>query len=576
MSERPGAPAAVVTHAARSSPTRVDAALDHYRIGRALLAMPVATRKRRRRPDRRPQLVATLPSASLLSQCIESCAGGAPLDHLVRSVKSGAGAQVSVLEWQPHLIIALQVDSRVAIGDATSTVVWDGELVPEFAQRLWESVHDDCGIASVVARWRKRNPAGDVVVTGHGYASCLAVLHARYLAEQGASVRTVLFGSPPVWEPSFAEAFTRRLPNTHRVVYERDALALSGPEGDRVHVGTLLHFRKSGRVCDDVWKIERTPMADHGDVELYRSSVRSWNGVIDNVRKRRRAVNAFQKLMADEPERDLLVDLAEISCLIYEAGDVVATRAGDLPSSQPFTMLDFMTSEEDAEVGVFRYGKDDLVIAYRGSSSVKDMYIDLATAPVPFDEVFEEDDEARVHQAFLTQFRSVRDRVDAVVQRHLETIRRVIVCGHSLGAANAILCALHLQDRFALGDRLIQVGYGCSRVGNDRFRRVYRAMVKNSYLIINDNDLVSGTLLKSEFRHVGRILHIRSGTNHLYDSVPDAWLPYSVSDHSIVRYIERLRQWSGRVLPSKATEAIIDDDTAEPYTPFEILSSFAD
>ena len=78
----------------------------------------------------------------------------------------------------------------------------------------------------------------------------------------------------------------------------------------------------------------------------------------------------------------------------------------------------------------------------------------------------------KVHKGFYEAFESARDGVRSAVQdlKQKYPSYKVVVTGHSLGAAMALLTALDLQTSSTVtkGD-LRLFDYGCPRVGNDAF-----------------------------------------------------------------------------------------------------------
>lgn len=101
------------------------------------------------------------------------------------------------------------------------------------------------------------------------------------------------------------------------------------------------------------------------------------------------------------------------------------------------------------------------ILAFRGTQAdkPKDLLIDLMAFPVSWPGA------GRVHMGFWKAYGSLRDRID----EWLGDVRprRLIVTGHSLGAAMACLMA-------ALHDEAELVTFGCPLVGNRAFAEAYR------------------------------------------------------------------------------------------------------
>ena len=108
----------------------------------------------------------------------------------------------------------------------------------------------------------------------------------------------------------------------------------------------------------------------------------------------------------------------------------------------------------------------------------------------------------RVHSGFINAYKNekVRDKIHSLIPK--ETCR-IIVAGHSRGAALAVLCAVDLQYNFP--DKSVEAYlFGCPRVGNRAFAKSYNKRVFKTLRIENGNDIV--TKLPPAvfgFRHVG-------------------------------------------------------------------------
>jgi triacylglycerol lipase len=99
----------------------------------------------------------------------------------------------------------------------------------------------------------------------------------------------------------------------------------------------------------------------------------------------------------------------------------------------------------------------------------------------------------------------IRLRLQSLV---LPGVKRIAICGHSLGAALAVLCAADMQAAFP--DRQVEVIlFGCPRVGNRNFCEHYNRVVPNTLRVENGNDIVTKVPPKIfGYRHVGAKIHV--------------------------------------------------------------------
>lgn len=149
-----------------------------------------------------------------------------------------------------------------------------------------------------------------------------------------------------------------------------------------------------------------------------------------------------------------------------------------------------------------------IVVSFRGSSNLQNWIDDLYFIQCDFDYPGCPLDKCRVHRGFFDSYNStvrkgVVTQITALVTKY--PTYQVYVTGHSLGAAQAALCAIDLTAVFNIST--IVYNYGEPRIGNKAFSTFYNSKVPNTYRIVHDNDIVphlppqlKGTV--EEFHHV--------------------------------------------------------------------------
>ena len=211
----------------------------------------------------------------------------------------------------------------------------------------------------------------------------------------------------------------------------------------------------------------------------------------------------------------------------------------------------------DAQANITLEG-DKIIVAFRGSSSVKDFLQDV--------EVWKEDlittaqGTARVHNGFLECFDAIDEEVVKQVKGFLAIAptAKVYLTGHSLGGALAMLCALEFSRSMPAATIAAVVTFGQPRVGNAVFRKLYDAALRDvTFRVVNQNDIVPrtpGVLLG--YRHCGQEIFMEPGTgwgvnpSTTYKIVCDAlglWGAYRnredvlVREHFITAYQRRMQ-----------------------------------
>ena len=173
---------------------------------------------------------------------------------------------------------------------------------------------------------------------------------------------------------------------------------------------------------------------------------------------------------------------------------------------------------------------DTLTVAFRGSDSKKDWQTNLAFGlqPVPW----EVSSGSRVHRGFAEAYRmpQIRLRIQSLI---LPGVRRVTVCGHSLGAALAVLCAADVKKNYPTVSVEAYL-FGCPRVGNRAFCREYDRAVSHTLRVENGNDIVTKLPLRiMGYRHVGKVFRI---------GVKRWPVIVSVNDHRPENYVKEMKK----------------------------------
>jgi predicted lipase len=188
-----------------------------------------------------------------------------------------------------------------------------------------------------------------------------------------------------------------------------------------------------------------------------------------------------------------MIRMLELSSIAY---------SDNQPSCGCSETLSIKSDITDTECFI-RKRKDLIIISFRGTDSKTNWKYNFRFCKkiIPYDNF---SSKIRVHSGFLSTYKSVRKKIHEKIP---ESACKIIITGHSLGAAAAILCAVDLQYNFRNKDIEVYV-YGCPRVGNKYFAKSYNKRVFKTLSFINGNDVV--TKLPPAFlgyRHAGIPIH---------------------------------------------------------------------
>ena len=170
---------------------------------------------------------------------------------------------------------------------------------------------------------------------------------------------------------------------------------------------------------------------------------------------------------------------------------------------------------DDCQSGVqcyIRKYQGILSITFRGSNSKTDWKNNLTfwKRCIPYGNTCSK---IRVHTGFLNAYKTpaVRDRLHKLMTEDVHLVR---ICGHSLGAALSVLCAVDLEYNFPTRDYEV-ILFGCPRVGNHAFQKSYNGRIFKTLRVENGNDIVTKIPFALwGYRHVGIKIHV--GTRRLF------------------------------------------------------------
>ena len=128
----------------------------------------------------------------------------------------------------------------------------------------------------------------------------------------------------------------------------------------------------------------------------------------------------------------------------------------------------------------------NIYVTFRGTSSGKDMAVDLNVKKVNFFY------DTKVHKGFFDQYMSIRNILMGKLNIYKNDYN-IITCGHSLGGALATL--------FAVDYKCDCITIGAPRVGNKEFCDVFNKYVKKSLRIVNEYDPIP-KVPKIGYKHV--------------------------------------------------------------------------
>ncbi|KAI9029626.1 Alpha/Beta hydrolase protein [Phycomyces nitens] len=152
----------------------------------------------------------------------------------------------------------------------------------------------------------------------------------------------------------------------------------------------------------------------------------------------------------------------------------------------------FKSSKWDTNGFVSRNDKTKVItLVFRGSSSIRNAIADIKLSLAEYPPVVD----AKVHNGFYQSYTEVQKEVLSTMFKEISAYPdyKIVVTGHSLGAATAVLAALDLfqrDDRFN-SKNLSIITYGEPRVGNPAFAYYMTGTGIRHDRVVHKQDLVA-------------------------------------------------------------------------------------
>ena len=154
---------------------------------------------------------------------------------------------------------------------------------------------------------------------------------------------------------------------------------------------------------------------------------------------------------------------------------------------------------------------DYTIIAFRGTEPTQfsDIVADIKAWPADADTT------GHVHSGFKGELDKLYPNIIKWLGKTVKT-KRLVITGHSLGAAMATICTSRFH---ALGADQVLYTYGCPRVGNREWGKQFDDI--EAYRFVNNNDIVCQVPPFGYYSHIGQLYYM-SYTNKIRNDM--RWL----------------------------------------------------
>ncbi len=186
-----------------------------------------------------------------------------------------------------------------------------------------------------------------------------------------------------------------------------------------------------------------------------------------------------------------------------------------------------------------------MYVVFRGTDDLGDVKDDINVRTSILNDSLTE---VRVHRGFYHQFEAIVPDLQTELSQECD---KIVFCGHSLGAALAVIGAFHFS--FLLPEVTIQCfTFGSPRVGNSAFVQMFQERVSNHWRVYNFDDPVPMLPLTGNYEHIDQqTLCFGDGTYDQYNrdyywlwrpimSISCTDIYHPITPHHIDKYISNL------------------------------------
>ena len=203
------------------------------------------------------------------------------------------------------------------------------------------------------------------------------------------------------------------------------------------------------------------------------------------------ARSEYKQSVTDQYNESIAFYLARITSASYCSAFTIM-HWNCLPCSlvSPLQSIKVVVDPKNDFQGIVGYSleHDAIIISYRGSIDIQNWVDDFTFVQK---EEYKNLPNVLVHEGFFRLYQEVAKQVVASIQEirkeHAEAI--ILVTGHSMGGAVALICAFELSVLLALNVQAVYT-FGQPRVGNFAFAELMRKNVPNLYRVTHYHDIV--------------------------------------------------------------------------------------
>lgn len=177
------------------------------------------------------------------------------------------------------------------------------------------------------------------------------------------------------------------------------------------------------------------------------------------------------------------IKAATFSILAYKEED-------DFIIPEGYTLIREIIDKKTDTRGIILRNENDVILSFRGTASFKNVLTDIKIFKIIYPKRILWLWKYKSHKGFAEAYIAIRDELKKALRENIKKDDEVLITGHSLGGALATIAALDFKRSLKFKNELAVYTFGSPKIGNNNFVKVYNKKVKNSFRIVNDEDIV--------------------------------------------------------------------------------------
>jgi predicted lipase len=180
------------------------------------------------------------------------------------------------------------------------------------------------------------------------------------------------------------------------------------------------------------------------------------------------------------------------------------------------------------------YNNTSIDICFKGTTNIVNMYSNMQIFLTNYNNI-------KVHNGFLNQYLIVKNElfnnIDNIIKNN--NIKHISLSGHSSGGAIANIASIDFCKKYD-NIKINCVTFGSPKVGNQNFVTEYNKYVKNSYRIVNKNDIIEHLPLPILYKHIHEPIYLEENKKFKIHEIFLNIYKYFKHNHHIATYIKNL------------------------------------